>query len=548
MWRSVGSILAGLTVACSASVDQELATFGQPTAGAPTPPGSRDTDDPGEDPSTGGDSSDSLDTGGSDSADPPDPEVYFDVGTQPDGGGGTNVPIIPVHCNQAAAAETTVGCQFFAVDLDQAGGIGSGTETDQYAVGISNVQNAQSAQVTVERKTNGAWHTIAGPVTIEPLSLHTFELPDLHQDGSGVLSGGAYRLTSDVPVIAYQFSPLVAATASSDASMLYPVTSWDTIGHVVQWPTGVGESYVTIAAAFDGTQVQVTPSVPTAAGPGVSSGSPANPITLELDEGDVAEIMVAGGGLDISGTVVTSNAGHPIAVFAGHECANIPNAIIACDHVEEQLSGLRLWGTTFLASRVPPRQDPPEPAAWQIYASEDDTVVEITAPPGVTGLPVTPVVLQRGEKLEFLAGGNTHEPGDFLVQTSRPAAVINYVTGWGNLEGSTQGDPAMVQLSPVEQFLPRYVVLVPSEWPEDYLVLTRPEGSSITLDDELVPDDAFIPAASGYEVARVPVNDGVHSLDGTDPFSVVVVGYGLANSYAYLGGASTGQINPNPAG
>ena len=31
----------------------------------------------------------------------------------------------------------------------------------------------------------------------------------------------------------------------------------------------------------------------------------------------------------------------------------------------------------------------------------------------------------------------------------------------------TIGDPAMVQLSPTEQFLPRYVVLVPGTWTND---------------------------------------------------------------------------------
>ncbi len=474
------------------------------------------------------------------------PEVVFDVGDQPDSGRPQS-PIIPENCGQAATAETTVGCLFFAVDLDQAGGIGSGTEFDQYAVGVSNVQTAQVAHVTVEQKLGGAWSVVEGPVTIDPLDLYAFELPDLHQDGSGVHEGGAYRVTADVPVIAYQFSPLVAAAASSDASMLYPVTSWDTIGQLVHWPSGAGLPYLTIAAAFDGTVVEVEPTVNTAPGVGVTAGSPAAPITLMLDEGDVAEVMVSGPS-DPTGTVVTSNNDHPIALFAGHQCANIPNGVVACDHLEEQLSGLRLWGTSFVAARVTPRQAAPEGSMWQIYASEDDTTVTINAPASVTGLPATPVTLNRGEKLEFMASGTMDQPGDFLVETTRPAALINYVTGLGNLSGSSQGDPAMVQLSPVEQFLPRYVVLVPSEFPEDYLVLTRPTGATITLDGAPVPDADFASAGGGFEVARVLVADGVHSLDGTAPFSVVVVGYGFANSYAYLGGASTGEINPNPAG
>lgn len=472
----------------------------------------------------------------------------FDLGAQPDIG-GMDVPVIPQTCAQAEVAETTVGCLFFAVDLDQAGGLGSGTETDQYAVGVSNVQTSQTAHVTIEHKVGGVWMIVEGPIDIEPRDLYAFELPDLHQETSGLLEAGAYRITSDVPVIAYQFNPLVAAAASSDASMLYPVSSWDTIGHVVQWATGAGRPYVTIAAGYDGTMVEVMPTVATQAGPGVAAGGPNTPIAIALDEGDVAEVMVATNGQDITGTVVTSNEGHPVAVFSGHECANIPDAVVACDHIEDQLSGLRLWGTSFVASRVVPRQPTnPETSAWHIYASEDDTQVDITAAVGVTGLPATPVMLDGGERLEFFAAGPADRPGDFIVETSKPAALVNYMTGWGNLAGSNQGDPAMVQLAPTAQFLPRYVVLVPSQWVEDYLVVTRPAGATITLDDAEIPDADFIDVGAGYEVARVQVEDGVHALDGTAPFGVVVVGYDFANSYAYLGGASTGKINPDPAG
>ena len=44
------------------------------------------------------------------------------------------------------------------------------------------------------------------------------------------------------------------------------------------------------------------------------------------------------------------------------------------------------------------------------------------------------------------------------------------------------GDPAMAQQSPIEQYLPRYIVLVPSEWINDVLVVTRPTGVPVTID------------------------------------------------------------------
>ena len=107
-----------------------------------------------------------------------------------------------------------------------------------------------------------------------------------------------------------------------------------------------------------------------------------------------------------------------------------------------------------------------------------------------------------------------------------------------------------MQVSPVEQYLPRYVVLVPSTWINDVAVLTRHAGAQITMDGTPVDDAAFNPIGStGYEVARVTIPDGVHLLDGGDsPFQVVIVGYDQYDSYAYLGGTGTGKINPNPQG
>ncbi|MBC8073984.1 MAG: IgGFc-binding protein, partial [Deltaproteobacteria bacterium] len=108
---------------------------------------------------------------------------------------------------------------------------------------------------------------------------------------------------------------------------------------------------------------------------------------------------------------------------------------------------------------------------------------------------------------------------------------------------------AMVQLSPNEQFLPRYVVLVPNEWETDVLVLTRLAGADIQLDGANIEDSEFTDIDNGaFEVARVVVADGIHTLESNSGFSVVVVGYDEYDSYAYLGGSGTGKINPNPPG
>lgn len=121
------------------------------------------------------------------------------------------------------------------------------------------------------------------------------------------------------------------------------------------------------------------------------------------------------------------------------------------------------------------------------------------------------------------------------------------MTGWEHL-GTQIGDPAMLQLTPTEQFLERYVVLVPDQWTWDFLVITRPAGASIELDGLPVGDASFLPSGGGWEVARLQVEDGIHQVIGSAGFSVAVVGYDTADSYAYMGGAGTGLINPVPEG
>ncbi len=466
--------------------------------------------------------------------------AIFDLGSADDGGGE-----VPTTCDELDTTETTVGCTFFGVDLDQA----QIFENQQYAIVVSNVQGAAAAEVVVEQKQAGAWVTVAGPIDVPALGLYTFELDNLVQIGSGIKVGGAYRVRSSVPIIAYQFNPLVMGWWSSDASLLYPLEAWDTLVDVVHWGQGSGKGYISIVAAVDGTQVQVRPSTNTTGAGGVPPGVAGGTFMLALDEGDVAQIAVAQENASLTGTRIESD--QPVAVFTGHECAFVPGDKYACDHLEEQMAGLRLWGKQFVASRVPVRlPDTPESSLWQIYASEDGTTVAFDVPAGVSGVPAGPLSLDAGELAEFFVTGTPAAPGDFFVDADKPIAVFNYMTGYEAMPGGATmlGDPAMVQLGAVEQFLDRYVLLVPSQWTWDFLVVTRPEGAGVELDGAAIDDGLFVSAGGGFEVARVPVDDGVHEVDANAPIAVEVVGYDTADSYAYLAGGGTGVINPVPAG
>jgi hypothetical protein len=468
----------------------------------------------------------------------------FDLSAIPDGSGSGGGEIgIPESCAVAEDIASAVGCLFYGLDLNNLEDGGA----QQYGIVVSNVQEDDAAEVVIEEKQGNNWTIVGGPFVIPPLDSHPFLLPDNHQEGSGLKVGGAYRVTSDEPVVAYEFNPIDGQQSyTTDASLLYPVPSYDYIYQVLGYHVTIGySSYINIIAAYDGTEVEITPSVTTLGGPGIPAGVAGVPFMVQLDEGDVAQIATQGAMSSLTGTEVLTDDNHPVGVLTGTECTNTGQG--ACDHMEEMLTGVRLWGMEFVASRMPIRQlNGPEPTIWQIYASEDNTTVVLDADGEVTGLPGNPVHLDKGEKVEFPATGTPGNPGDFHIEADKPIAVMGYLIGIN----AGEGDPAMVLMSPVQQYLPRYVVLVPGTWINDYLVITRHAGTTVEVDGVPVDELAFVPVGDGdFEVARVLTPDGVHTVDGLgDSCSVVVVGFDSYDSYAYLGGVGTSVINPSPAG
>jgi len=498
-----------------------------------------------------GGSSDSDTDTDADSDSDTDTDADSDSDGDTDTGTEYTGPAIPETCEQAAQATTTVGCLFYAADLDHHDAV----ETQQYAVAVSNVNQSDTAHVIVYKGDGVSSWSVYDEVDVPPMNLHEFDLPDFHMNSSGVMPKGTYRVESDVPIIAYQFAPVDGATSYlSDASLLIPVTSLSLTYDVVGWKQTQGDgdmrAYFSVIATEDGTELTVDPSVSPLPGDAVPSGT--EPFTIVINEGDLLEVQTNNYLDSMTGSRITANEGHPIVVFSAQECAFIPETVYACDHLQEQIPGLRFWGMEFVGARMPVRDTAAtaEATLWQVYASEDNTEVTFTASSSVTGLPASPTIMNQGEVLEFYATGPQVEPGDFFVQADKPIGLLEYMTGAQNVTdwAAQIGDPAMVYVSPAEQFLPRYVVLVPGTWINDVLIITRHATEGVLLDDMLMPDDPFVPVAdSGYEVARIPIDDGIHTLaseDETYGLAVIVVGYDSYDSYAYAGGMGMGEINP----
>jgi len=462
---------------------------------------------------------------------------------------------IPKNCAAAEELESTVGCEFFAVDLDGH----PSNQTEAWGIAVSNVQPFDSgavASVRVEASVGDHW-VLLDQRDVSAGQLELFKPVQKGSTPNGLIPAGALRITSDTPITAYQFNPVAAGKATSDASMLSPSAHWDHWYRVLGAPhrgsdnNGELYSFIAVVASEDDTVVEITPSVDTHEGFEGSGPMAGETTTITLQTGDVYQLAAANEGDALTGTEVITDPDTPIAVFTAHRCGAVPIDVSACDHLEEQMFGLRQWGQHYVAARLPVRATTDqEPVIWTIYAAEDGTTVTFDAHAEVTGLPDAPASLNAGESLELTVTGSAKNPGDFVIQADKPVAAMQYAVGGmivSNLDLSVQdrnGDPSMVQAAPVDQYMERFVVLAPEKWVEDWVVIVREKDVEVRLDDVVVDDADFtVVGVSNYEVARVLVEDGVHTLAAESPISVLGVGWDRYDSYAYLGGARTKFIN-----
>ncbi|MFO7565516.1 MAG: IgGFc-binding protein [Enhygromyxa sp.] len=457
-------------------------------------------------------------------------------------------------CELAAATKSNVGCEFWAVDMENL----PPRDRFTYAVAISNPSFDDPATVSFWDKNGGA-EQLLFTREVGPREARVFNLSGAHaglgsyydgQDagfiGTGIRRGRAFRVQTDQPVVAAQFNPVGGASGfTTDASLLLPT---HTLGrHYIHlaWNRGYGNgSALDIVATADATTITITPRVNVPAGqnglPAMSAGVPTKVVIDKYDY-----IQIGGGGTNrLTGTVIEAD--KPVAVFGGHTCANVPNtSVSACDHIEEQIFPLETWGTNYVASRNPERGG--ERMRWRIIAAEDNTSISFD-PPISIGASTT---LDAGQIVEF------DEAKDFFISADDPILVAGFMHGCTATEGHSPercpGDPYMVLMVPVEQYQSDYVFLVDSSYDQDFAKLVRPAGAQVSVEClGVVPEHRWTAIGdSGYEWATIDMNPGeagcrpgTNQASSSSGFGVIVSGQAFAASYAYPGGLALEQINP----
>jgi LPXTG-motif cell wall-anchored protein len=282
----------------------------------------------------------------------------------------------------------------------------------------------------------------------------------------------------------------------------------------------VNATQFAVVATQDATTVSITPSVTTGAHPaGIT-------YTVAMNQGQTYQLRNTGAApADLSGSIVTAD--KPIGVYGGHQCANIPPGVVACDHLVEQLFPTATWGQAFVTMPLATRIGGD---TFRFLAGTDNTTVSING--------VAVATLNRGQLHEQLVAGAAH------ITADQPILVAQYSNGTA-FDGVTS-DPFEMLVPPFEQFLAGYTVTTPaSGFSGNYINVVTPTATvgAVTLDGVPIPSGSFTAiGTSGFSGAQLSVALGSHTLAGPQPFGVSVYGFDFADSYGYPGGLSLAPI------
>lgn len=402
--------------------------------------------------------------------------------------------------------------------------------------------------------------TISNPAQIYSFSVmwDGFELVGVNNSNELLPNGGqtekiaaqSFKVETDNDVMVYALNQ---AWTTSDAFLVLPRPALERDYYVMSYPSdniiddrtgrlsiGSTPSQCAIVAVEDNTRITIAPTAPMLFGG-------RNPTPIVLNKGDVYLVQSLPStsiNYDLTGTNISSD--KPIAVFAGHQRARIPQDggfdLNSRDCLVEQMVPTTNYGKSAFLTPYPLPQDA-SPVGWDVYrvlAAMDNTVIYVDSNRVAT--------LNAGQ---FFTGRLTRAAE---MYSDKPFMVAQYkkTSSTGNT-GLANSDPFMMMIPPYEQFLSSYrfisaqAVQLNSNFERvkvynyQYVNIVAPQTviDKVTLDGAAVPANQFTRIGSSrFYYATIRITDGVHTVSAPEPIGIYVYGYGPANSYGYIGGMS----------
>jgi hypothetical protein len=514
------------------------------------------------------------------------------VATCPPDQGCANGACVPA-CQAAAASQGSVGCDFLvatpsfyttirppclavflannwpmesAVTITRAGQSISATAIGRVPNGTANVASWAALPGAIPSADVGVFFLSSDPASTHPLGgvLACPIAPGVSADsGSAVWTnntnatgiGDAFRITTSMPVSAYDILPYGGANSFlPSAQLLLPTSAWGT-EYITAGPSpSTGPGWGQVIATLDNTQVQIVPKTTLPAGTNVAMAPAGSPTSYTLQAGQYIQWQDAG---DMAGSEITSN--QPVSFVGGtaYLCwSNGTSSGGGCDSSHQLVPPVSALGYHYAvaphATRRANLQD--ESISYRIVGAADGTALQYS--PAIAS---APPAIAKGQVLEFQA------TGPFTVSSqddTHPFYVGQYMAGC-NVSGGSRpgggclGDEEFVNLIPPAQWLSSYVFFTDPSYTTTNLVVTRKKGTTgfrdVTIDC-LGVIGGWKPVAGGTEYETTDVDlqrvspvgtctNGRHTATSEGAFTITVWGLSSAASYAYPAGGNVGKIN-----
>lgn len=468
-------------------------------------------------------------------------------------------------CEQSTKDASYIGCEYWAVDLDNSIDAGVYDAAGQpFAVVLSNTHEYYTAKIEIYAKEENALKRTFS-FEVPAGEVRSVYLPDntCYEGGScaraysvngTTITDTAYYIKSDLPITAAQFNPLDNVSVySNDASLLFPTTALGLRYMIMARPQHYDgfHAFVTVVATQPGqTKVEVKSSCKFMRGYDkanreIYAMNRGDTQTFYLDQFDILNLETSAKEEDPTGTIVTSD--KLIAVFAGVEATSLPETkpVTCCaDHIEHQQYPMSAWGKRYNAVKLKPRNK--ERDLWRIMARVDGTKVRTV--PNVLPNGDGEITLDAGQWIDVLTRESftisATSPilvGQFMVSQNDPNDIE---TGAAGSDSAGTGDPSYIIGVPIEQYRTAYHFLAPSKYEHDYITIVAPRDAVVTLDGETIDDSEFFAFGDGtYRAAYRKISDGAHSIRSDKKIGLFSYGYDQYVSYGYAAGLDLKELS-----
>ena len=342
--------------------------------------------------------------------------------------------------------------------------------------------------------------------------------------------------------------------ATSDGMMIIPTIGWGK-EYVVAAYASLFEGYGTfvydypsefsIIANQNNTICTVTPSIDLRNDAGPNIRKKGIPFVEVLQRGQCVQyqaVPATNDEYDVTGTLITSN--NPVGVVGASQCPNIPVWFPYCDHICDMIPPVRTWAQTYQTVPFANRRG-------------GDTYLVISSVAGQTIKRNGQVYCVLDNKYQSYFRADIDQAS--LWESNAPFLLAQYInsTTWTDIDGKDNagiGDPAMVMVNPVEQYVPKVIFQTPNiqgagGFTNFCNVMVNKDAETKTLFDGK-PISSFKGATklpvpmSNYDAFRISsIQPGTHTVVSDSGVGVYVYGYGNYDSYAWSGSLGIKTFN-----